>query len=301
MVVAAAVERMGALPDTLALGLDLASDLMPIMGSPPQLQRALTNLVTNAREAMGDIGTITIRTWNAYLDEPTGRYARMDIGEYVALAVGDTGPGIRPEIRANIFDAYFTTKMVGKRRGSGLGLSVVESIVEDHHGRVDLESEPGVGTRFTCYFPPSREVVVERVPTQLLGGTETILVVDDDEGARTIICEYLSALGYSVCSATSGEEALVLLKGGPVDLLVLDMVVPDGIDGAETYRRALGLYPEQRAIVLSGYAEANRLDEVRALGVSAFLRKPVQMDVLAQTVRAALDAQGSENASGAER
>jgi PAS domain S-box-containing protein len=286
----AAVEREGQLPSTLSVQLELASDLLPLSGSAPQLQRALVNLLTNAREAMGDVGTLTIRTGNAYVDQPIGHYARVGIGEYVTLAVEDTGPGIRPEVGDRIFDAFFTTKVIGRRRGSGLGLSVVEAIVEDHGGHVDYESEPGKGTRFTLYFPPSRESVTDGTPGQVRGGDETVLIVDDDVAARELTRELLTALGYTALTAMSGEEALAMLKRQPADLLILDMVMPDGIDGTETYRRALELHPSQRAIVLSGFAEGDRTNQARALGVSGFLRKPVRMETLAQAVRAALDA-----------
>jgi CheY-like chemotaxis protein len=296
-----ALERLGPMPDTLSIQLDLASDLMPVSGSTPQLQRAVINLLMNAREAMGDIGTVTVRTANTYLDEPGGHYARIDIGTHVTLAVEDNGPGIRPEIGNRIFDVFFTTKVAGKRRGSGLGLSVVEAIVEDHDGHVDYESEPGKGTRFTLYFPPSREAVADRTPDQVRGGDETILVVDDDAGARELTRELLTALGYEVLTAMSGEEALATLKRHPADLLILDMVMPDGIDGTETYRRALVIRPDQRAIVLSGFAEGDRADQARVLGVATFLRKPVRLEILAQAVRAALDAGADSGGVGATR
>lgn len=284
------IQRLGPLPASLTVELQLAPDLLPIRGSATQLERALTNLLTNAREAMGDIGTITVRTSNAYIDEPTGHYARIGVGEYVALTVADHGPGIRPEICERIFDPFFTTKVVGRRRGSGLGLSVVEAIVQDHHGHIDFESEPDQGTRFTLYFPPARDTEPEPPPAPVCGGNETILVIDDDPAARQMTGELLTALGYTVITATCGEEALAMLEQAAADLLVLDMVMPGGIDGAETYRRALALNPGQRAIVLSGFAEGDRAEQVRALGIAAFLRKPVRLDTLALAVRAALDA-----------
>jgi len=274
-VVRAAIERLEPAPDTLSVQLDLAPDLLPFIGSGQQLQRVLINLLTNAREGTGDIGTVTIRTANAYVDEPTGNYDRVPVGEYVTVAVSDTGVGIRPEIRDHIFDVFFTTKVSGKRRGSGLGLSVVEAIVEDHRGFIDLDAEPGKGTTFTLYFHPSREPVAEVVRDGLAGGNETILVVDDDQGARGIAREYLLALGYEVITVTSGEEAVATVKQRPVDLLVLDMVMPDGIDGAETYRRVLEIFPGQRAIVVSGFADQERFEQARVLGVKTFLRKPV--------------------------
>ncbi len=293
-VVRAAIERLDPAPATLTIQLELAPDLLPVRGSAQQLQRVLINLLTNAREGMGDIGTITVRTANVYVDEPTGHYSRVGVGEYVTVAVADTGAGIRPEVQEHIFDAFFTTKVSGKRRGSGLGLSVVEAIVEDHHGAIDLESELGRGTTFTLYFQPSREPVAEQIREQLIGGNETILVVDDDEGARGIAREFLLALGYQVVAVASGEEAVAMVRRQPVDLLVLDMVMPDGIDGAETYRRVLEICPDQRAVVVSGFAEQQQTDRARALGISTFLRKPVRLETLARAIRASLDARPPE-------
>jgi PAS domain S-box-containing protein len=299
-VVLAAIERISPLPATLAVQLELAPDVLPILGSAQHLQRALVNLLTNAREGMGDIGTVTIRTANAYVDEPMGHYIRVPVGEYATIAVSDNGVGIRPEVRDHIFDVFFTTKVAGKRRGSGLGLSVVEAIVADHHGAVDVESEPGKGTTFTLYFRPSREPVAEEVRNGLVGGTETILVVDDDQGARTIAREYLLALGYQVTAVTSGEEAVATVKQEPVDLLVLDMVMPDGIDGAETYRQVLQRYPDQRAIVVSGFADHQRTEQARALGITTFLQKPVQLETLARAVRSCLDTKSRANGARGE-
>ena len=194
---------------------------------------------------------------------------------------------------------FFTTKVSGKRRGSGLGLSVVEAILEDHRGFIDFEAEPGNGTTFTLYFRPSREPVAELAHDQLAGGNETILVVDDDQGARGIARDYLLALGYQVITATSGEEGVATVKHQPFDLLVLDMVMPDGIDGAETYRRVLQIAPDQRAIVVSGFADRERSEQARALGVKTFLRKPVQLDTLARAVRSCLDTAAEVNGSRA--
>src|SRR5262249_7046760 len=159
--------------------------------------------------------------------------------------------GIAPEIRDRIFDAFFTTKQAGRRRGSGLGLSVVQSIVEDHHGYLDVQSEVGVGTTFSLYLPISRATIAVAVRDGVAGGHERILIVDDDQGQREVARELLGTLGYRVDVVGSGEEALTYLHDNRADLLVLDMVMPPGIDGAETYRRVLELRPTQRAIIVS--------------------------------------------------
>src|SRR5262249_45962257 len=133
-VVERAVAQLLDLPGTLRLEVELAPELLPVKGASAQILRVVTNLLSNAREAMQDAGTLKITPENVSLDQPIGRYNRVDVGEYVRLDVGDTGCGIAPEIRDRIFDAFFTTKRLGRRRGSGLGLSVVQTIVQDHDG-----------------------------------------------------------------------------------------------------------------------------------------------------------------------
>lgn len=282
------IEQLGDLPSTLQLDLRLAPDIPPVQGSAAQLQRLVTNLLTNAREATVDAGTITVVTENLYLDRPVVGHAEVPIGQYVRLRVSDTGPGIAPEIRARIFDPFFTTKTTD-RRGSGLGLSVVEAIVEDHEGYLDLETEPGRGTTFSVYLRPSPVPISEEQQVELLPGIESVLIVDDDKIQRDVTSEMLASLGYRVDAVASGEEAVAYCRERPVDLLLLDMVIPPGIDGAETYQRVVDQRPGQRAILLSGFAETNRVRVAQALGAGRFLRKPVLLAVLSQAVRGELD------------
>jgi PAS domain S-box-containing protein len=278
-------------PETLTAEMRLAEDLLPVSGSAAQLVRVILNLITNAREAMGDAGTLTISSDNVYLDRPLPGYSRVEIGEYARLRVADTGPGIPAELRDKVFDAFFTTKK-GARRGAGLGLSVVQSVVDDHKGFVDVQSEPGSGTTFTLYLPISRENVRAEVHSETPGGSEHVLIVDDDEMQREVAQELLTTLGYHVETAASGEEAVAWLRTHRADILVLDMIMPGGIDGAETYRQAQALQPDQRAIVVSGFAESDRVKVALSLGAGAYIRKPVTLDRLARAVRAELDRSG---------
>lgn len=284
-VVEQAIADMPQQPDTLALDLDLAGDLLPVKGSSAQLLRVATNLIANARDAMGEVGRLAITTENVYMDEP-----------YVRLRVSDTGSGIPAEIRDKIFDPFFTTKRAGKRNGSGLGLSVVQAIVEDHQGYVDLQSEMGKGTTFSVYLPACGVAPAEQRRQELRGGSETILVVDDDRLHREVVRKLLETVGYRVEVAASGEEALARLADHPVDLLILDMIMPPGIDGAETYRRALEVRPGQRAVIVSGFGESGTVREAQALGAGSHLRKPVTLDKLARAVREELDRTRSEQA-----
>ena len=284
-----AVMQMEDRPDTLAVELDLDPDLLPVAGAPAQLMRVISNLLSNAREAMQEVGVVTLKTENLNLDQPYGHYNRIEAGEYVRLTIGDTGCGIPAEIRDRIFDAFFTTKRTDRHRGSGLGLSVVQAIVEDHRGCLDLESEVGKGTTFSVYLPISREAGDETPGDPVKGGTETLMVVDDDPLERELVSRLLGKLGYRVAVAAGGEEAVAQVGERPVDLLILDMVMPPGIDGAETYRRIREIHPGQRAILLSGLAESARVREAQAQGVGAYLSKPVTLQTLARAVREELD------------
>lgn len=170
-----------------------------------------------------------------------------------------------------------------------MGLSVVQAIVEDHRGHLDLESEVGKGTTFSVYLPVSREELKEKGIQGLQGGSEMVLVVDDDRLQREVARELLQTLGYQVEAVASGEEALDYLQNYHVELLILDMIMPGGMDGAETYQRALELRPGQPAIVVSGFAESDRVREAQRLGAGGYLRKPVTLEELARAVREELD------------
>lgn len=287
-----AVDQMPKGPDSLVVDLDLARDLLNVKGSSAQLLRIISNLLSNAREAMRDVGTLAVSTENVYMDKPFGRYNRVEVGEYVRLEVRDTGCGVSPEINDKIFDAFFTTKTSGKRRGSGLGLSIVQTIVADHGGYVDVESEVGKGTIFSIYLPVCREELKEAQREELKGGSEAILVVDDDEVQREVVGQLLKTLGYRVSVASSGEEAVSCLRENTADLLIMDMTMPEGIDGAETYWRAQKVRPGVKAIILSGFAESEQVRRAQALGAGAYVRKPVTLDGLARAVRQELDQRG---------
>ncbi len=277
-------------PKEIALKQNLASDLFLIRGGTAQLTRVLTNLINNAKEAMQGIGVLTINTQNEYLDAPLIGYKTIERGEYVKLQISDTGVGIEPELLDKIFDPFFTTKKMDRMRGSGLGLSVVHGIIEDHNGYITVESEVGQGTTFSLYFPIARdiEVQIDGINEKIKGGNESILIVDDDPVQRRVAGQLLKHLGYQVQTVSSGEQAVSYVKQHPQDLLVLDMVM-DGIDGTETYRQVLEIRPGQKAIVLSGYAMSKRVQEALRLGAGAFVCKPVTLTVLANAIRKELD------------
>ncbi|MCP3898679.1 MAG: response regulator, partial [Desulfobacteraceae bacterium] len=181
----------------------------------------------------------------------------------------DTGTGIAENDIARIFEPFFTKKVLG-RSGTGLGMAVVWGTVKDHQGYIDVQSTLGKGTEFTLYFPVVREEieVQEKVlpMEQYMGKGESILVVDDVETQRNIASDMLIKLGYSVSLVDSGEKAVDYIKENPVDLLILDMIMEPGIDGCETFKRILKIYPDQKAIITSGFSETDRVKETQRFG-----------------------------------
>ena len=268
---------------------DLCDNLMNIKGGSSQISRLLSNLLSNAWDAMGGSGEVRLKTENYYVDTTVPGYGLVPKGEYVKLTVSDTGCGIPDNIRAKIFDPFFTTKTTDLDKGSGLGLSVVHAVMEDHNGFIDMESVPGEGTSFYLYFPITRESSEAAVLDRIVGGSETVLVVDDDPAQREIAVTLLDELGYESTAVESGEKAVELMKSASFDLLILDMIMSPGIDGAETFKRVLDINPQQKAIIVSGYAETKRVEQARDLGVGAYIRKPLTLKSIAQAVRAELD------------
>jgi PAS domain S-box-containing protein len=288
-VVQHALSELGTLPETLACQANLAEDLMDIRGGGAQLHRMITNLLHNAKDAMLNIGKLTITTENFYADDVSVAYGLVPKGEYIKLTVADTGCGIPDDIVQKIFDPFFTSKTTDKRRGSGLGMSVVDAVIKDHNGYIDLDTRVGKGTSFYVYFPITRESIDSQNLDAFDGGNESILIVDDDDVQREVSLQLLQKLGYEVSTAESGEKAIEFIRNNSQDLLILDMVMPGGIDGAETYRRILKTCPGQKAIILSGFSESERVLEAQRLGAGSFVSKPLTRNVIAAAVRRELD------------
>ena len=293
-----AVGQLSPFPATLVLEVDLPADLFPVDGSGAQILRVVLNLVSNAREAMGDVGILKLKAENLYVDAPVSGYEAIHVGEYVRLQVTDSGSGMSAEIRDKIFEPFFTTKSADRRRGSGLGLSVVQAIVHDHNGYLDLESQPGKGTTFSVYLPISRKAVDTDRAEEIKEGAGSVLIVDDDELQHEVAGRILRVLGYTVSVVSSGEKAVDYLREQPVDLVLLDMIMPGGWDGLDTYRKMLEVRPGQKAIIVSGYADSERVQRVQALGAGAFLRKPATMKRLAQAVRDEMEDRSTPDGPG---
>jgi CheY-like chemotaxis protein len=249
------------------------------------------NLVANASEAIEGSGTVTISTANRYLDEPLKGYEDVRIGEYAVLSVSDDGSGISAEDLERIFEPFYTKKVMG-RMGTGLGLAVVWNTVQDLKGYINVKSSEK-GTVFELFFPVTREEVTgieEEVPLEdYLGHGEKILVVDDEERQREIASGILTRLGYNAEAVSSGEDAIEYVKANPVDLILLDMVMPKGINGRKTYEEIIKIRPGQKAIIASGYAKTKEVDMAQKLGAGKYIKKPYTLAKVGLAVKEELE------------
>jgi PAS domain S-box-containing protein len=267
---------------------DLEANLLNIAGSAVHLSKSLMNLVSNAAEAMPQGGVITIKTVNQYLDKPVSGYDEVREGDYVVLSVSDTGQGIPASDMKRIFEPFYTKKVMG-RSGTGLGLAVIWGTVKDHLGYINVDSQEGKGTIFTLYFPVVREEIspdqVSTFAAEYMGNGEAILIVDDVKEQRELAGAMLTKLNYKVVSVSSGEEAVEYLKQNAVDLVVLDMIMDPGMDGLDTYAKILEINVHQRAIIVSGFSETERVSMAQELGAGTYVKKPYVLEKLGLAVR----------------
>lgn len=248
------------------------------------------NLMTNAVEATGNAGKIIVCTRNQYVETPIVSNQYVEKGEYVVVSVRDTGSGISDEDISNIFEPFYTKKIMG-RSGTGLGLTIVWNTVHEHGGIVTVTSGKN-GTNFDLYFPISREQLTELPQTvrveQIVGNNEHILIVDDEQQQREIASNLLKTLNYRVDTVGSGEEALQFIKGKSVDLIVLDMIMGVGMNGRRTYEEILKINPKQKAMIASGFSEDEEVTQAQNLGANEFVKKPYTLVELAVVVKKAL-------------
>ncbi len=270
----------------------LEPDLFNISGSHIHLSKTVMNIITNAIEAVEGPGRVIVSTKNRYIDKPVTGYDYIEEGDYVVFTVSDTGIGISQEDMERIFEPFYTKKVMG-RSGTGLGMAVVWGTVKDHKGYIDVKSNVGKGTTFKLYFPVTRmKLLKEKSPSSIkeyMGKGETILIVDDIDEQREIASGMMKKLGYNVTSVSSGEKAVDYLKRHKADLLILDMIMEPGIDGLETYRQILELYPDQKAIIASGFSETDKVKEAQKLGAGTYIKKPYKIEKIGTIVRAELD------------
>ena len=280
--------------EDIKLQCNYGSNLPTVQADEGMMEQVLMNLAVNARDAMPKggqliIGTDRVATDAAYIQSNPDARA----GEFICLSVRDTGCGMTPEIKARIFEPFFTTKGVGK--GTGLGLATVFGIVKQHQGWIEVESQVGVGTTFKVFLPasarPDAAVELTAIQTKVRGGSETILLVEDEVALRGLTKIILQRFGYRVLEAESGVKALSVWQehGSQIDLLLTDMIMPDGITGRELAKQLLALKPGLKVIYTSGYSMDSEETAFRVREASTFLQKPYQSQKLAQAVRNSLD------------
>ena len=272
---------------TVRVNTCLDKDLLYMDGSPVHIRKVVMNLVSNASEAIENSGNVIISTMNRYLDRPQRGYDPVNIGEYVVLSVSDNGSGISSDDLERIFEPFYTKKVMG-RSGTGLGLAVVWNTVQDHKGYIDVASDES-GTTFELYFPITRDELAGKdllIPIEdYKGNGETILVVDDVASQREISCKMLEKLGYKAKAVSSGQEAVAYLKENTLDLLLLDMIMDPGISGRETYERIIEFHPNQKAIIVSGFAETDEVRETQKLGAGKYIKKPLTLEKIGLAIK----------------
>jgi CheY-like chemotaxis protein len=267
--------------------------LWAINADPVQIEQLLLNLGTNAADAMPDGGILLFEIENTTLDDDyTSRHIGAQSGRYVLLTISDTGQGMDKETMKKIFDPFFTTKEFGK--GTGLGLASVYGIVKAHGGVINCYSEVGRGTTFKIYFPAIVHPEIEKTEgveaKPIPRGTESILIVDDEEAIRGFAKEAMVMFGYKVMTASSGEEALELFsaESNGIDLVIMDLGMP-GMGGHKCLQELQQLNPQVKVIIASGYSINDQVKKSMEAGAKGFVGKPYQLSDLLNTAREVLD------------
>jgi CheY-like chemotaxis protein len=281
------------LGEQIEIEMRLLGDLWPALADRSQVESALLNLAINARDAMPTGGKMTIETGNIHLDEAyVARNIDVAMGDYVVLAVTDTGSGMLPEVLERAFEPFFTTKEVG--RGSGLGLSMIYGFAKQSRGHLKIYSEVGHGTTVRLYLPrvagDGLSTTHSSAAPEHPRGGETILVVEDDADVRQYVVSQIRDLGYQVIEAADGRQARLILDGyASIDLLFTDVVMPGGMTGRQLADAAKERRPTLRTLFTSGYTENSIVHQGRLDPGVHFLAKPYRRQELARKLREALD------------
>jgi PAS domain S-box-containing protein len=280
------------MPKSIEMVFNPEEDIDTVKADPAQIQQVIMNLAVNARDAMPRGGTLTIETENTSLDADYCKtHLEAQEGNYVMVTVSDTGVGMDRNTAKHIFDPFFTTKDPGQ--GTGLGLAIVYGVIKNHGGNILCYSEPGMGTTFRIYLPVAAgesAVSEEEDPSQLPGGSETILLVDDEEAILSNGEALLSNYGYNAIIANNGKQALEIYRERweEISLVLLDLIMPR-MDGKTLMEEILKINPKARVIIASGYAANGIMEEALEAGAMASLRKPFESAKMLKLVRAALD------------
>jgi two-component system cell cycle sensor histidine kinase/response regulator CckA len=265
-------------------------DLWTVEVDRGQMEQVLLNLYVNASHAMPDGGDLYIQTENVTIDSNYAKPFKVEPGKYIKISVTDTGIGMNEETKQKIFEPFFTTKEMG--RGTGLGLASVYGIVKNHGGFISVYSEEEQGSTFTIYLPTTEKVPQkeEELSQELLKGTETILLVDDEKIVISVGQDMLQSLGYDVLLARSGNEAVALYQVNKekIDMVILDMIMPD-MSGGTTYDKLKEINPEIKVLLSSGYSLNGLATKILERGCDDFIQKPFKLDALSHKIRSILD------------
>jgi len=280
-------------PKTIEISLELQLNDPFIDGDRTQIHQTLLNLSVNARDAMPEGGTLSFRTKKTHGANLSRHYPEAMDGEYIQLSVSDTGTGMDETTRRRIFEPFFTTKELGK--GTGLGLAVVYGIMKSHQGFIDVESEPGRGTTFHLFFPiPKRQSATAEADTaqgqEAVGGSETVLIVEDEELLRELLESLLESKGYTVLKASDGADAIEVYTKHQeqIGLVLTDVGLPK-LGGSEVFFRLRALNPQARILLASGYLEPALREKLAQAGANGFVQKPYVPVEILKLIRATLD------------
>jgi CheY-like chemotaxis protein len=282
--------------ETIELRFKSPATLPFVHADQSMIEQVVMNLASNARDAMPDGGTLIVEISETFVGpEHTETHPEAAAGHYVKLEVTDTGCGMNEATRAHIFEPFFTTKDIGK--GTGLGLATVFNIARQHNGWVEVLSQPGCGSTFVIYLPAIVETPADHQPDEppaaspARGGNESILIVEDEEMLRDLAREILNDSGYHILEAASGREALAVWRqySGKIDLLLTDMVMPEGISGVELADRLVAETPGLKVVFMSGYTSEDVNSEMLERTHASFIQKPYGQTELIKAVRDCLD------------
>jgi CheY-like chemotaxis protein len=281
------------IPKMIEIKTNLHEDIFLMEADSTQIGQVIMNLVINARDAIGESGTITIMTNNLILLQDADIAGQnVPAGNYVELIISDTGCGIEEDIMQRIFEPFFTTKEVGK--GTGLGLAVVYGVVQNHNGFLCCNSKQGDGATFNIIFPASTDVRTkndaEPQHKEISMGTETILLVDDEKGILETNRDTLGLYGYKVLTAENGEQALDIYQShrDKIHLVVLDLIMP-GRGGKKCLSDLITINPRVKVLMTSGYSSSDQIDELTKTGAAGFINKPYHSDDFLSAIRKIID------------
>jgi nitrogen-specific signal transduction histidine kinase/CheY-like chemotaxis protein len=281
------------IPSSVIIESDLRKETKPILGDPTKIHEMLLNLATNGVYAMDRKGILKVLLYPLTLDsEAYGRTGKITPGEYAVIEVTDTGHGMDASILQKAFDPFFTTKPVGE--GTGMGLSVVLGVVQLHGGDVQVESEPGKGTTFKIFLPvTAEELKVDSIydeTSEIRGGKECVLFVDDEQSLVDLTVDIFSSLGYKVTGISDSQEALKFIedKENEIDILVTDQTMP-GMTGVELAKAALKIRKDLPVILCTGYSVEINPERAAAIGISQMAMKPLRLSQFADILRKVLD------------